>query len=123
MALVEQRMNIKFCVSLGRRAREINEMKKHVYGSDTLSGTQSYEWHRRFREGRESIEDGGSSVCPQTFRMTEKTEKVFEAVRKKRIQTIAQQQNQLGYPKPHVNRSWLRICTCIGCVNTLFLTC
>ncbi|GFU58040.1 hypothetical protein TNCV_4846821 [Trichonephila clavipes] len=59
-------------------------------GSDTLSGTQSYEWHRRLREGRESIEDGRSSVCPQTFRRVENTEKVFEAVRKKRIQTIVQ---------------------------------
>ncbi|GFU04009.1 hypothetical protein TNCV_3214731 [Trichonephila clavipes] len=47
-------------------------------GSDTLSGTQSYEWHRRLREGRESIEDGRSSVCPQTFRRVENTEKVLK---------------------------------------------
>ncbi|GFW28605.1 hypothetical protein TNCV_2317531 [Trichonephila clavipes] len=44
----------------------------------------------RMREGRENVEDDRSSGCPQTSRTAVNTEKVFEEVRKKRIQMIAQ---------------------------------
>ncbi|GFS48033.1 hypothetical protein TNCV_3599661 [Trichonephila clavipes] len=37
---------------------------------------QAFEWHRRFREGRESVEDGR----PQTSRTTEYLEKVSAVV-------------------------------------------
>ncbi|GFX40489.1 hypothetical protein TNCV_1412991 [Trichonephila clavipes] len=44
----------------------------------------------RTREGKESIEDDRSSGCPQTSHTAENIEKVFQAERKKRLQTIAQ---------------------------------
>ena len=90
MALVEQRVNIKFCVCSGKSATETYEMLKHVYGSDTLSRTQAFEWHRRFREGRESVEDDERSGRPQTSRTAENIENVSAAVRQNRQQTIAE---------------------------------
>ncbi|GFV51746.1 hypothetical protein TNCV_1321021 [Trichonephila clavipes] len=42
---------------------------------------QNYEWHRRFREGRESATDDERSGRPQTSRTAENVEKFSAAVR------------------------------------------
>ncbi|GFW83449.1 RNase H domain-containing protein [Trichonephila clavipes] len=52
-------------------------MFKYMYGSDTSSRTQAYEWHRRFREGRESVEDDKRSERPQTSHTSENIEEGF----------------------------------------------
>jgi hypothetical protein len=33
------------------------EMLKSAYGEECLSRTSVFEWHKRFKEGRESLED------------------------------------------------------------------
>ncbi|GFV03251.1 hypothetical protein TNCV_4018481 [Trichonephila clavipes] len=40
---------------------------------------EDFEWHRRFREGRESVKDDEYSGSPQTFRTSENVDK-FSAV-------------------------------------------
>ncbi|GFX20088.1 protein GVQW3 [Trichonephila clavipes] len=89
MALVEQNMNIKFCVSLEKSATKTYEILNHVYGSNTLLRSQVFELHRRFREGRESCENDGRSGRPQIYRTAENIEKVSVAVPNKRLQTTA----------------------------------
>ncbi|GFS75052.1 uncharacterized protein TNCV_1396951 [Trichonephila clavipes] len=49
---------------------------------------QAFEWHRRLRESRESVEDDKYSGFPQTFRTAENTKNVSVAVRKNMLQTI-----------------------------------
>lgn len=71
-------------------------MLKHVYGSETLSRTQAFEWHRRFREGRESAEDDERSGRPVTSRTDENIKKVSAAVRANRQQTICQIAESVG---------------------------
>ncbi|GFV61362.1 hypothetical protein TNCV_445781 [Trichonephila clavipes] len=61
---------------------EAYEMLEHVYGSDTLSGTQAFGWHRRFREGRESVENDGRSRRPQISRADENIKMVSAMLRK-----------------------------------------
>ncbi|GFU12950.1 uncharacterized protein TNCV_1456851 [Trichonephila clavipes] len=61
-----------------------------MYGGDILSRKQAFEWHRRFREGRECVEDDGYSRRPHTSRTTENIENISAAVRKNRLQTIAE---------------------------------
>ncbi|GFW60598.1 uncharacterized protein TNCV_569441 [Trichonephila clavipes] len=51
---------------------------------------QAFEWHQPFREGRESIEDNKCSGRPQTYRTAENIERISEAVRKNRLQTMAE---------------------------------
>ncbi|EFN88939.1 Putative uncharacterized protein FLJ37770, partial [Harpegnathos saltator] len=51
------RINIKFCVKNGRSATETLKMLKNAYGDNYLSQIQVFEWHRRFREGREDVDD------------------------------------------------------------------
>jgi hypothetical protein len=50
---VEQRVNVKFCVKLGKSATETYDLLKKVYGYECLSRTQVFEWFKRFKEGRE----------------------------------------------------------------------
>ncbi|GFV18958.1 hypothetical protein TNCV_4758431 [Trichonephila clavipes] len=67
-------------IGLGKSAAEIYEILKHVYGCDTLSQTQAFEWNRRFRESRESVEDDKCSGCPQTSCTAKNVKKVSAAV-------------------------------------------
>ncbi|GFX92574.1 hypothetical protein TNCV_2520331 [Trichonephila clavipes] len=90
MAFVQHRMNIKYCVRLGKSATETCKMLKYVYGRDTLSGTQAFEWHRRFREGKDSVEDNECSERSRTIHIAENIEKVSVVVRKKGLQVMVQ---------------------------------
>ncbi|GFV56263.1 hypothetical protein TNCV_106191 [Trichonephila clavipes] len=51
---------------------------------------QAFDWHRRFREGRESVEDDKRSGRPQTSHTTENIENISAVDRKNRLQTIAE---------------------------------
>ena len=50
---IEQRINIKFCVKLGKTATETLKMLRDVYGASSMSRTRVFEWHKRFVEGGE----------------------------------------------------------------------
>ena len=54
---VEQRVNVKFCVKLGKSATETYDLLKRVYGDECQSRTQVFDWVKRFKEVREEIGD------------------------------------------------------------------
>jgi len=54
---MEQRVNLKFLVKLGKTATEAHAMLKEVYGSECLSRTQVLELFKRFKEGHETIDN------------------------------------------------------------------
>jgi transposase len=68
---------IKFCVKLKKTATETSEMLQSAYSVDYLSRTSAFEWHKRFKEGRESLEDNEQKGHPSTSRTEESTE-VFQ---------------------------------------------
>ena len=41
---VEQRINVKFCVKLGKFTTEMYDFLKKVYGDECLSRTQVFMW-------------------------------------------------------------------------------
>ena len=47
---LEQRMNIKFLVKLGKSGNEIREMLVQVYGNNAMKKTAVYKWVKRFSE-------------------------------------------------------------------------
>ena len=49
----KQRINLKFLVRLGKTPTEALKLLQKVYGNDMMSRTRLFEWHRRFKEGRE----------------------------------------------------------------------
>jgi hypothetical protein len=54
---MEQRVNVKFCAELHKSPSETLEMLKTVYGESTMSKSNVLKWHKRFREGRKSVND------------------------------------------------------------------
>lgn len=55
--MVELRVNIKFCVKIGKSATEMFDLLEVVHGESVLERSAVPDWHRRFREGREEVED------------------------------------------------------------------
>jgi hypothetical protein len=53
----EQRICIKFCCMLNKTAAEIHRMLKEAFGEQALSQARTFDWFKRFRDGRESVED------------------------------------------------------------------
>ena len=51
----EQRVAIRFCCKGDFSATKTVELIQKAYGEATLSRTTIFEWHKRFREGRESV--------------------------------------------------------------------
>jgi hypothetical protein len=51
-AVVDQRVNIKFCVKLGKTPTETYEILQTVYGDEALSRSS-----KRFKDGREDLQD------------------------------------------------------------------
>ena len=62
----EHRINLKFLVRLGKTPTEALKLLQGVYGDDTMSRTSLFEWHKRFKEGREEVEDDHRSGRPST---------------------------------------------------------
>jgi len=63
---MEQYVNVKVCVKLGKSAIEMYDLLKKVYGDKCLSCTQVFEWFKRFKEGREEIGDNQRPGHPST---------------------------------------------------------
>ena len=63
---IEQRVNLKFLCKLGKSASESYETLQSVYGDDCLCRTTVFEWYKRFKEGREDVEDDERPGRPVT---------------------------------------------------------
>jgi len=68
---VKQGINRKFLVRLRKSPTEALKLLQEVYGDDTVSRTRLFEWHRRFKEGREEVGDDHRSGRPSTSRTEE----------------------------------------------------
>ena len=52
---LEERYAIKFCFKLGKHyATETYGMLQTAYGASCMNRASVFEWHKRFKEGRES---------------------------------------------------------------------
>ena len=54
---LEERYAIKFCFKLGKNATETYGILQTALGASCLNRASVFEWHKRFKEGRESIRD------------------------------------------------------------------
>ena len=52
---LEERYAIKFCFKLGKNATETYGMLQTAFGASCMNRTSVFEWHKRFKEGRESV--------------------------------------------------------------------
>ena len=53
---LEEWYAIKLCFKLGKNARETYDMVQ-TFGASCMNWASVFEWHKRFKEGRESVRD------------------------------------------------------------------
>ena len=53
----EERYAIKFCFKLRKKATETYEMLQTAFGTSCMNRASVFEWHTRFKKGRESVRD------------------------------------------------------------------
>ena len=54
---LEELYAIKFCFRLGKNATEMYGMLHTVFWPSCMNRSSVFEWHKRFKEGRESVRD------------------------------------------------------------------
>ena len=54
---LEEGYAIKFCFKLGKNATETYGMRQTVFRKSCMNRSSVFEWHKRFKEGRESLRD------------------------------------------------------------------
>ena len=93
---MEQRAVIKFNAKLGKSASETFRSMQQVYGSQCLGRTAVFEWHKRFLEGRETLEDDKKSGRPILVRTPEMIEKVRDFVANDRNASLKMMEEALN---------------------------
>ena len=48
---------MKFCLKLGKNATETYRMLQTAFGASYMNQVSVFKWHKRFKEGRESVRD------------------------------------------------------------------
>ena len=54
---LEERYAIKFCFKLGKNSTEMYGMLLTTFRPSCMNRASVIEWHKRFKEGRESVRD------------------------------------------------------------------
>ena len=54
---LEKRYAMKFCFKLGKNATETYGMLQTAFQPSCMNQALVFEWHKRFKEGRESVRD------------------------------------------------------------------
>ena len=54
---LEERYAIKFCFKLGKNATETYRMIQTAFGRSCMNRASVFDWHKRFKEDRESVRD------------------------------------------------------------------
>ena len=54
---LEERYAIKLCFKLGKNATKTYGMLQTAFGASCMKRVSVFEWHKRFKEGRESVRD------------------------------------------------------------------
>ena len=68
---LEQPINLKFLVCLGKTPTEILNLLNQVYVDNAMSRPGVFKWHKRFKDGRKKVEDDPRSGKPSTGRNDE----------------------------------------------------
>lgn len=77
---LEQRACIKFCVANGFKCSETLKMLEKAFGESCLGKTQAYEWYKRFKGGRTSLDHDEIPGRPTTSVTEENIESAKQIV-------------------------------------------
>jgi len=100
---LEQRINIKFLVKLGKNGPENHQMLQQVYGECAVKERTVFKWVRRFREGREDPKDDVRSGRPSTSSGNENIDRVRSLMLSDCQLTVRMIAEELGLGKSSVH--------------------
>ena len=92
--ILEERYAIKFCFKLGKHVRETYGMLQAAFGASCMNRASVFEWHKRFKEGRESVRDDeryGRSKEIRTPELLDQIKNFMDKDRRVSIETISSQ--------------------------------
>ena len=114
---LEERYAIKFCFKLGKNARETYGMLQTVFQPSCMNRAWVFEWHKRFKEGRESVRDDercGRSKEVRTPELIGQIKNFMDKDHRVSIETISAQFNvSVGTVHTIIRKElkMLKICT------------
>ncbi|GBL86312.1 Putative uncharacterized protein FLJ37770 [Araneus ventricosus] len=76
------------CLNFGKSAKETHELLMTVYEERAVTLKCVYEWFKRFREGRDTIEDALRTGRPTTARIPDNIQNVKKCLVKNRRVTV-----------------------------------
>ena len=91
---LEERYAIKFCFKLGKNATERYGMLQTAFRPSCMNRASVFEWHKRFKEGRESVRDDercGRSKEVRTPELIGQIKNFMDKDRRVSIETISAQ--------------------------------
>ena len=91
---LEERYAIQFCFKLRKNATETYVMLQTVFGPSFMNRALVFEWHKRFKEGRESLRDDercGRSKEVRTPELIGQIKNFMDKDRRVSIETISAQ--------------------------------
>ena len=91
---LEEQYAIKFCFTLGKNATETYGMFQTAFQQSCMNQTWVFEWHKRFKEGRESVRDDercGRSKEIRTLEFIGQIKNFMDKDRHVSIETISAQ--------------------------------
>ena len=91
---LEERYAIKFCFKLGKNATEMYGMLQTAFGASCMNQASIFEWHKRFKEGGESVRDDercGRSKEVNTPELIGQIKNFMDKDRRVSIETISAQ--------------------------------
>ena len=91
---LEERYTIKFNSKLGKNASEKYEMLQTAFGPSCMNRASIFEWHKTFKEGRESVRDDescGRSKEVRTSELIGQIKNFMDKDRRVSVETISAQ--------------------------------
>ena len=91
---LEERYAIKFCFKLGKNAAETYGMLQTAFEASCMNRASVFAWHKRFKEGRESVRDDercGRSKEVRTPELMGQINNFMDKDRRVSIETISAQ--------------------------------
>ena len=64
---LEELYAIKLCFKLGKNATEMYGMLQTAFGASCMNQASVFEWHKRFKEGTESVKDQVRGISTRTI--------------------------------------------------------
>jgi hypothetical protein len=82
LSVLEQEINIKFCVKLHKNGSGTCAMLSKAYKREAMNKSSVYESHKWFEEHHENMEDDERSGCTRSHRINENADAESDAFRK-----------------------------------------